>query len=354
MKSKFGKLACLTLAAIMVASAGTGCSSGKTSSAAGSAAAGSAAASGTAGGSGSAKYTLLFGLTTNEDDPWSKAAVKFADTVKEKSNGQIEVKVYPNNQLGAETDVIQAVQNGTADMLVTGETLQKWAPLAAMVAVPYLVKDADSLNKLASGPIGKEIEDEISKKAGLKCLTYYVRGPRDLTANREIKTPADLKGLRLRIPNAPLYIKPWEAAGAKPTPMALTEVFTALQQNTIDGEENPYAMIKSNNFQEVQKYCMLTEHVRSWIYVVIGQKKFDSMPADLQKVVTDAAAEMQTYENQLFAQSEKDDRAWLEQKGMKFVDVDKDAFEKAMTPGVLSTLNDEQKKVYDEIKATYK
>ncbi|QAT51367.1 TRAP transporter substrate-binding protein [Caproiciproducens sp. NJN-50] len=334
----------------MVASVGTGCSSG-TSSGTGSA---GGTASTTAGGSGNAKYSLLFGLTTNEDDPWSKAAVKFADTVKEKSKGQIEVKVYPNNQLGAETDVIQAVQNGTADMLVTGETLQKWAPLAAMVAVPYLVKDEESLNKLASGSIGKEIEDEISQKAGMYCLTYFVRGPRELTANKEIKTPADLKGLRLRIPNAPLYIKPWESAGAKPTPMALTEVFTALQQNTIDAEENPFAMIKSNNFQEVQKYCMMTDHVRSWIYVTIGKKKFDSMPADLQKVVTDAAAEMQTYENQLFEKSEKDDRAWLEQKGMKFVDVDQDAFEKAMTPGVLSTLNDEQKKVYDEIKATFK
>ncbi|WP_243112550.1 MULTISPECIES: TRAP transporter substrate-binding protein [Acutalibacteraceae] len=350
MKSKFGKLTCLVLAALMVASVGTGCSSG-TSSGTGSA---GGTASTTAGGSGNAKYSLLFGLTTNEDDPWSKAAVKFADTVKEKSKGQIEVKVYPNNQLGAETDVIQAVQNGTADMLVTGETLQKWAPLAAMVAVPYLVKDEESLNKLASGSIGKEIEDEISQKAGMYCLTYFVRGPRELTANKEIKTPADLKGLRLRIPNAPLYIKPWESAGAKPTPMALTEVFTALQQNTIDAEENPFAMIKSNNFQEVQKYCMMTDHVRSWIYVTIGKKKFDSMPADLQKVVTDAAAEMQTYENQLFEKSEKDDRAWLEQKGMKFVDVDQDAFEKAMTPGVLSTLNDEQKKVYDEIKATFK
>lgn len=350
MKRKLAKLTGIILSALMVASIGTGCSG----NGAASSGTGSTGGSSTAGGSGSAKYTLLFGTTTNEDDPWSKAAVKFADTVKEKSNGQIDVKVYPNNQLGSETDVIQAVQNGTADMLVSGESLQKWAPLAAMVAVPYLVHDEASLNKLASGSIGKEIEDQISQKAGLKCLTYFVRGPRELTANKEIKTPDDLKGIRLRIPNAPLYIKPWEAAGAKPTPMALTEVFTALQQNTIDAQENPFAMIKSNNFQEVQKYCMLTDHVRSWIYVVIGQKKFDSMPADLQKVVTDAAAEMQTYENQLFEQSVTDDRAWLEQKGMKFVDVDQAAFEKAMTPGVLATLSDEQKKVYDEIKATFK
>lgn len=353
MKRTFSKLSCLVLSALLVASVGTGCSSGSSGSSGAGTASGAGASSAAAGGSTTAKYTLLFGHIANEDDPWHKAALKFADDVKEKSNGQIEVKVYPNNQLGSETDVIQGIQNGTADMTITGETLQKWAPLAAMVAVPYLVKDADSLNQLASGPIGKEIEDEISQKAGLKCLTYYVRGPRELTANKEIKTPADLKGIRLRIPNAPLYIKPWEAAGAKPTPMALSEVFTALQQTTIDAQENPLAMIKSNNFQEVQKYCMLTDHVRSWIYVVIGQKKFDSLPADLQKVVTDCAADMQTYQNQLFEQNEKDTRAWLEQKGMKFVDVDQDAFEKAMTPGVLSTLNPEQKKVYDEIKATF-
>ncbi|WP_411677653.1 TRAP transporter substrate-binding protein [Caproicibacter sp.] len=348
MKRKLAKLTGVILSALMVASIGTGCSG----SGAASSGTGSTNGSTANGGSGSAKYTLLFQTTTNEDDPWTKAAEKFADTVKEKSNGQIDVKVYPNNQLGSETDVIQGIQNGTADMITTGESLQKWAPLAAMVAVPYLVHDTDSLNKLATGPIGKEIEDEIAQKAGMYCLTYFVRGPRELTANKEIKTPADMKGIRLRIPNAPLYIKPWEAAGAKPTPMALTEVFTALQQNTIDAQENPLAMIKSNNFQEVQKYCMLTDHVRSWIYVTIGKKKFDSMPADLQKVVKDAAAEMQTYENQLFEQNEKDDRAWLEQKGMKFVDVDQAAFEKAMTPGVLSTLNDEQKKVYNEIKST--
>lgn len=352
MKRTIKRVTCAVLSAVLVAAIGSGCSAGKATNSGAPAAPGATTAS-TAGGSTTAKYTLLFGHIANEDDPWHKAAVKFADIVKEKSKGQIEVKVYPNNQLGPETDVIQAIQNGTADMTITGETLQKWAPLAAMVAVPYLVKDEASLNKLASGSIGQEIEQQIADKASLKCLTYFVRGPRELTANKEIKTPADLQGTRLRIPNAPLYIKPWQAAGAKPTPMALTEVFTGLQQHTIDAQENPLAMIKSNNLQEVQKYCMQTDHVRSWIYVVIGKKKFDSMPADLQKVITDASAEMQTYENDLYQKSEAETKTWLEQKGMKFVDVDKDAFEKAMVPGVLSTLSPEQKKVYDEIKASF-
>lgn len=336
MKKSFIKFSVLSLA-IITSISFVGCGSSKSGS-------------DTKQAQGTPKYSLIFAHGVDENNTWHKAAVKFAETVKQKSNGAIEIKIYPNGQLGSETEIIQNIQSGTADFTITGESLQTWAPKAAMVAVPYLVKDSATLKKLANGDIGKEIEKQIVDKTGLLPITWFERGARELTSNRPIKTPDDLKNIIIRVPNAPLYVKTWAAAGAKPTPMALTEVFTALQQGTVQAQENPLALIKSSNFAEVQKYCNETEHVRSWIYVVMGNKKFNAMPADLQKVILDAAKEMQSYENQLFVETEKDLKKQLQDKGMTFVEVDKDAFAAKMEPGIQAALNDEQKALYTKIK----
>jgi TRAP-type C4-dicarboxylate transport system substrate-binding protein len=123
-------------------------------------------------------------------------------------------------------------------------------------------------------------------------------------------------------------------------------VFTSLQQGTIEGQENPYALIKSAGFYEVQKYCNLTEHVISWIYVVLGEKKFQSMPEDLQKVILEAGKEMQEYEHQLFQEAEKSLAKELQDLGMTFVEVDKAAFQKKAEEAIFKTLNPEQKDLY--------
>ncbi|MEC8916773.1 MAG: TRAP transporter substrate-binding protein [Pseudomonadota bacterium] len=296
-----------------------------------------------------ADYTLKFGHLANEQNIWNKAALKFKELVETNSEGRIEVQVFPNEQLGSEMDVINSIQLGTADMTITGESLQNWAPKAAMMAVPYLFRDADHMRKAVEGDVGKQIEAQITERTGLVPLAWFERGPRELTSNRPIKTPDDLDGLRIRVPNVPLFVDTWEALGARPTPMAFSEVFTSLQQNTIEAQENPLSLIESASFNEVQQYVDMTDHVRSWIYVVIGKQKLESMPDDLQTVVRDAASEMQAYEEKLFVEDQQRLEQALKDKGMEFVEVDQAAFAKKAEPAVLDSLNDDQKALYKAI-----
>ncbi|GAB3680246.1 TRAP transporter substrate-binding protein [Salinisphaera aquimarina] len=302
-----------------------------------------------AGAAQAADYTLKFGHLANTDNIWNKAALKFKTLVEKNSDGRIAVKVYPNEQLGSEMEVINSIQLGTADMTITGESLENWAPLAALMAVPYLFDSSEQMKQTIEGPIGEKIKQQVIEKTGLLPIAWFERGPRELTSNRPIRKPEDLNGLRLRVPNVPLFVKSWQALGAKPTPMAFSEVFTSLQQGTVDAQENPLSLIQSASFNEVQKYVDVTDHVRSWIYVVIGKQKFDSMPQDLQKVVMDAAQQMQTYEQKLFVQDQKRLEKELKDKGMEFVKVDKQAFAEKARAAVSSALTGEQKTLYNQI-----
>lgn len=296
-----------------------------------------------------ADYTLKFGHLANEEHIWNKAAERFKQIVEKQSDGQIEVQIFPNEQLGSEMNVINSIQLGTADMTITGESLQNWAPKAAMMAVPYAFRDSEHMRKAVEGEIGKEIEAQIEAQTGLVPIAWFERGPRELTSNRPIKKPSDLNGLRLRVPNVPLFVDTWQALGAKPTPMAFSEVFTALQQGTIDAQENPLSLIESASFDEVQDYVNMTDHVRSWIYVVIGKNKLESMPEDLQKVVLDAADKMQSYEEELFAKDQQRLEQALKDAGMEFVEVDQQAFADKAKPAIEASLNEEQQKLYQAI-----
>jgi TRAP-type transport system periplasmic protein len=297
------------------------------------------------------KVVFKFGHLANEQNTWHLAALKMAELASKYSSGKIEIKVFPNEQLGKETDMITGIQSGSVDMTITGESLQNWAPLAAMLAVPYAVRDESHLDKVANGEVGKQIEKQIVDKVGLRPLLWFARGPRYLTSNRPIKTPAELKGILLRVPNVPLFVNVWSALGAKPTPMAFSEVFTALQQKTIEGQENPLALIDSASFQEVQKYVNRTAHVRSWIYVVIGEKQYQALSPEQREALTKAAREAQAYERTLFVAEEKRLEKKLQDAGMQFADVDMAAFQSKAKEAVLASLKPDQKEVYEKIVA---
>ncbi|MCP1314408.1 MULTISPECIES: TRAP transporter substrate-binding protein [unclassified Halomonas] len=296
-----------------------------------------------------ADYTLRFGHLANEQNIWHQAAVKFKEEVEANSDGRIEVRLYPSEQLGSEMDVINSIQLGTADMTITGESLQNWAPKAAMMAVPYAFRDSEHLKAAVDGEIGREIEEQIIERTNLVPLAWFERGPRELTSNRPIRTPEDLDGLRLRVPNVPLFVDVWQALGARPTPMAFSEVFTALQQNTLEGQENPLSLIESASFNEVQDYVNMTGHVRSWIYVVIGRNQLENMPDELQDVVREAAQAMQSYEAELFVEDQTRLEEALAERGMEFIEVDVDAFAEKARPAVVEALTPEQRELFDAI-----
>ena len=207
--------------------------------------------------------------------------------------------------------------------------------------MPYLLNDSTHLQKLANGKLGKKLDSIILKQTGLRPIAYFERGSRHLTSNRPIKHPDELNGIILRIPNVPSYVGAWQAMGAKPTPMALSEVFTGLQQGTVEAQENPFAMIYSSSFYEVQKYLNLTEHVKSWGYVLIGEKQFQSLPKDLQAIFLETAKDMQKYEHQLFLEKENWLIEELKKKGMQIIEVDKEAFRKKGSQAVYQNLSPE-------------
>jgi tripartite ATP-independent transporter DctP family solute receptor len=335
MNKRLGKFVAITSIAVMSLSVFMACGAKETPAPAGPADTGKV-------------YEFKFGHAADVNNTWHKGAVKFAEEVEAKSKGRIKVTVYPSEQLGKEVDNVTAIQAGTADMVLSGESLQGWANLVGIMSTPYLIKDSAHLKAVASGEPGKLLEKEIYDKAGLKVLTYFERGPRMLTSKKPIKNMADLKGLNLRLPNVPLFIETWNSWGARPTPMAFSEVFTSLQQNVIEAQENPLALMNSGGFYEVQDYINNTAHVRGWIYMLVGVDQWEALPADLQQVMMDAAKTAQEYENGLFLEAEdKILDELLNEKGMEWVETDTTEmvstaeayYEKNFTPEMLELYN---------------
>ncbi len=293
-------------------------------------------------------FTFKLGHLANEEHVWHQSALHFADLVSEKSQGKVTIKVYPNEQLGSETDNLTGILAGTMDMTITGETLQNYVEEAALVAVPYMIDDTTHLQRVAGGPIGKKIEEKITG-VGFRPVAWFQRGARELTSNQPVRKPEDLQGMILRVPNVPLFINTWQALGAKATPMAFSEVFTALQQGTIQAQENPLSLIHSAAFFEVQDYVNLTDHVIGWVYLVIGEKQFQKLPEDLQKAVLEAGKEMQQYHDQLFLEQQKIYENKLKEAGMEFIEVDKAAFRQKALPAVKANLKPVQLELFEEI-----
>ena len=291
--------------------------------------------------------TLKLGHLANEENPWHLASVRFGEELSALTDGRITVEVFPNESLGKEIDLINGMQLGTVDMTITGESLQNWAPMAALLAVPYAYKSIEHMDEVASGEIGDQIEAQIVEKAQIRPIAYFARGPRNLTSNRPITSPDDLNGLKMRVPNVPLFVDVWKSLGANPGPMAFSEVFTSLQNGTIEAQENPLALIRSASFYEVQSHVNMTEHVRSWIYLTIAETTWQKLSEEDRAAVIEAASRAQAYERELFNASLADDRAYLESKGMTFVEVDGAAFQAKAKDAVLANVNDEIKPIVE-------
>lgn len=304
-----------------------------------------------------AEFNLTIAHIVDEGNSWHKASVFFKEEIEKRSNGRIAVAVYPNSQLGSEIDQIQsALTGGGVDIVITGESMMTYVRELGILGVPYLMTSEEHMIKVAGGEIGKEIENLMMMGGdGFRCLAYFVRGPRNVTSNKPVRTPDDMKGMIIRTPASTITVATFEAFGAKPTPMAFAEVFTSLQSGTIQAQENPLAMIKTGNFYEVQKYLNKTEHLRTWIYFALAERSFQALPADLQKLVVEVGKEMQDYERKLFYADEAKLADELKAAGMEFVeDVNQAAFAKLANEAMQKLMAGEYsylKPLYDKIKA---
>jgi tripartite ATP-independent transporter DctP family solute receptor len=236
----------------------------------------------------------------NEQHPSYLAGLKFKEIVEAKLPGKYDVQVYANAQLGDDVRATEAVRMGTLEMVTTSASpLTGLVPEFNVFDLPFIIPNEKAADAIYDGPIGAKLAADLEAK-GIKLLAYYENGFRQLTNSvREVKSPADMKGLKIRTMQNPIHLDAFRAMGANPTPMPFSEVFTALQQHTIDGQENPIPTIWLSKFYEVQKYVTLTGHVYGPHIVLINKKLFDSFPAEDQEIILAAAKESAVYQRAL-------------------------------------------------------
>ncbi|MDK2822020.1 MAG: TRAP-type transport system periplasmic protein [Clostridia bacterium] len=277
---------------------------------------------------------LKLGHVLNESSPFHKGAEEFARKVEEKSKGRLKIEIFPSAQLGNDRELAEGLQLGTVDISISGSAaVTGFVPRLQVFDLPFLFRDAEHAYKVLDGPIGDEVLKDFEAK-GIVGLAFWENGFRHLTnSKRPVKIPEDVKGMKIRVMEIPIHVQFWKLLGTDPTPMAWTEVYTALQQHTVDGQENPIQTIYTQKIYEVQKYLSLTGHVYAPAVVMISKKTYEGLSSDLQKVLTEAAKETATYERNYIKDLETKALKELPKLGMEVeMNPDKEAFKAAVQP----------------------
>lgn len=221
--------------------------------------------------------------------PEGIAMTAFAEEIKTKTNGRIEIRLHPGGALGGDREVLEGLQIGTVDLTVPSTSIiANFVPEVQVFDIPFLFRDFDHAQAVLDGPIGQEILAKFKAK-GLQGLAFGGIGFRQLTnSRRAVNGPEDVKGLKIRTQENQIHLQVWRALGALPTPMALPEVFTALQQGVVDGQENPIGAILNNKFGQVQKYLTITNHAFTPVGFVMAPRAFDALSPEDQKLFVEA------------------------------------------------------------------
>ena len=257
-----------------------------------------------------------------------KAAEQFADRVAERSEGRLRVKLYPGGQLGDDRETVEGLRLRSIDMTVMGCALIGWyAPEYGLTEAPFVWRDYDHIDRVWRGEIGEDLRDTMRDRAGVEMLHLWYRGPRYLTTtSKEIHTPEDLRGLKLRVPELEVYIKSWQTFGANTTPLPFTDMFMALKLGVVDGQENPLATIYGNNLHEVQKYIMETKHLIGFYVFCTGPYLDERFTPEEKRIILDAARDATDWHNKEVERAEAEYREKLTAAGVEFVSVDREAF----------------------------
>ena len=281
-----------------------------------------------------AETTLNLGFVGGAQAPEAIAMGQFAEEVKEKTGGRIEIRLQGGGALGGDREVIEGVQLGTVDMtIVSTSIVVNFDPSFAIFDIPFLFRDYDHARKVLDGKIGQDILKKFQSK-GLVGLVWGENGFRHMTNSKHaIRTPADAAGLKMRTMENKVHMEGYKAFGILPTPMAFTELFTALQQGTVDGQENPIPVILSAKFSQVQKYLSLTGHVYSPATIIMNPGAFGKLSADDKKVFLDAAKAGAAAMRKRVNDDEARGIAILRKEGVEVTEkVDGEAFRKAIAP----------------------
>jgi len=282
----------------------------------------------------SAQTTLKMNNSLSQNSHYGVAVDTFAREVEKRTNGRYKVQNFYSGALGAERESIEALQIGTLDLTMTSTgPVPNFVPEVAILDIPFLFRDYAQARAVLDGPIGQEMLARFPSK-GLVALAWGENGFRHMTNSKhQVVVPADLKGLKMRTMENPVHIQAYKAFGIIPTPMAFTEVFTALQQGTVDGQENPLSVITSAKLDQVQKYLTLTGHVYSPALILMSKAQWDKLSAADRQAFLDAAKEAVKANRARIDADERKAVADLQAKGMLVVvDVDKAKFQAVLAP----------------------
>lgn len=301
-------------------------------------------------GLAAAQTKLKWAHVYETSEPFHKWSVWAAEEIKKRTNGKYDIQVFPASSLGKESDINQGLTLGSVDIILSGASFAgRTYPPLAISYFPFIFRDAEHQLKYAKSDVFRELAEGYDQKSGnhITAMSYY--GARDVTSNRPIRTPEDMKNLKIRVPDAPAYLAFPKALGANPTPIAFAEVYLALQSGTVDAQENPLPTIEAKKFYEVQKYISLTGHiVDSLLTVVSGQLWSKLSPAD-RKIFTDVMQEAAEKTGREIIASEARLTEEFKKKGLTVITVDKNAFSKAVLKNTTPTAQGYRQKDYDRI-----
>lgn len=276
-----------------------------------------------------AETVLRLGHVWPNSEIHAQAVQQFAEDVAEATNGEIRIEVFVGGTLGTDRELLEGIKFGGNDIWVGGAgVLSTASDTARIFTLPFMIRDVDHYSAVYDGEVGQAVTDNIRGESGYEVVSYWLRGPRWLTTKTEVNTPQDLSGLKIRVPDSPVTVASWSALGAAPTPMNFGEVFNALQQGVIDGQENPLSLIQSARFSEVVSYLVRTEHAYEPIVVVMDQDRVASLPDEHREALyASANGRAKDYARDEVLKGEESFVQTLQEEGMTLVEPDKEPFQ---------------------------
>jgi TRAP-type transport system periplasmic protein len=287
--------------------------------------------------------SIKFAFQNQKGHPQAEGAQKFAELVAQKSGNKIQVKLFPGGTLGGDVQTVSALQGGTIEMTVLNAgILSSQVKAFAVYDLPFLFATPQEADAVVDGPFGKGLFDKLAEK-NLIGLAYWELGFRNVTnSKRPINKVEDIAGLKIRVIQSPIYIDMFSALGAAPTPMPFPEVYPALEQKAVDGQENPFTLIRTSKFYEVQKHLAVTRHVYNPQAVLVSKKLWDQLSAAEKKIIDDSADEATKFQRELSRKQSDEALAELKKAGMQVTE---------FTPAEMQRLRDKVKPVVDKYSA---
>ena len=298
-------------------------------------------------------YRLKLGHTGAPSHHYQTICTLFAKKVAERTGGKVQIDVFPADQLGKQLESVEGVMVGTHDMVLASDTvLSNWVPNMGILNLPFLFNDLSDVRKVLDGPIGARLAKELEPH-GAVVIGWWENGMRHVTNNkRPIKTPDDLKGMKIRVPEGEVFVETFKALGAGPTVVSFGELYSALQLGTVDGQENPPAHILTQKFYEVQKYASRTGHIHMSSPLIMNKALLDGMPQEYWAAILETARELGPVHTKMVEELEAEQWKEVKAHGMEVIDVDKKPFREKVKPVIAAYKKKLDASIIEDIEKT--